>query len=437
MTLGLFADEPIIQSLLDTDTYQTTMANMLHNAGHGCVPVRYAFTNRSRGIRLADEIPIEVLREQLDHARTLRYTPEEIAFERAQRRDDGSTLYSKSYLNTLSDYQLPEIDICVAEGHQYKLVLPESGWNWVDGLRWETFFLSIVSELRVKALAKRHGITEETLIREGEHRFLDKRKILKAAKGLPGLEQGVPFMEFGTRRRPFRKWQEHVIEMLIEYNDAYRFLGTSNEYLAMKYGLKPMGTNSHQGPMGYSALFPDTEEGLRDSQMAFLDDWYDCYGRNLAVCLPDTFGTPFCLDLMTVEQARSWKGFRQDSGSPDICARRILDFYARHGVDPKTKMIIFSDGLNVNELVRLVSTYAPMFGTVSGGWGTDLIFDFGDAIPIHPGSFVVKLVRANGRDLAKLSDNPEKATGPRDRVEHLLKLTRYETLEENRIKVVV
>lgn len=439
MAFKFFNDnEPIIESLLDTDAYQDTVWNMIYAAGLADTRVKYAFTNRTKTVKLAHDVPIDALREQIAATRTVRFTTQETEFMRSQRFDNGATFFGNSWLKSLATFQLPELDIYANNDGQYELILPEQGWSWGKGIRWETFLLSIVSELRFQALVKREGISEETLIREGEARFLEKRALLNRAKRtIPNLNaNGVPFMEFGTRRRPSRNWQEHIVEMLMEYDGAYQFLGTSNQRLAMKYDLRPMGTNSHQGPMIYSALYPDTAEGLAASQLQWLDDWFDCYGTDLGVFLPDAFGTPFCLNLMTERHARLGKGFRQDSGLPDLFVRRAIEFYKKFDVDTRSKLMIFSDGLNVEELIRLVSTYTPTFKS-SGGWGTDLVFDFGPKIPIKPVSMVVKPVWANGRELAKLSDNPQKATGARHRVDHLMQITNFEALTENNMACVV
>lgn len=125
----------------------------------------------------------------------------------------------------------------------------------------------------------------------------------------------ITFCDFGTRRRFSRDWQDYVVRVLAKEFPG-KFLGTSNTYLAMKYGLLPMGTSAYEMYMGLSGIMHGSGEEIRASHSKVLQDWWDEYGWGLSVALTDNYGTNFFFQDMTQEQARNWKGLRQDSGDP-------------------------------------------------------------------------------------------------------------------------
>ena len=97
---------------------------------------------------------------------------------------------------------------------------------------------------------------------------------------------------------------------------------------------------------------------------------------------------------------------RQDSGDPIAFGEKAIAFYEKHGIDPSDKIIVFSDGLDIEAIVKIADHFSGRIQTVFG-WGTNLTNDLG----LKPLSLVVKAVEANGRRLVKLSDNLAKATG--------------------------
>jgi nicotinate phosphoribosyltransferase len=165
----------------------------------------------------------------------------------------------------------------------------------------------------------------------------------------------------------------------------------------------------------------DTDQGKLDAQYQVLRLWEDEYKQALRIFLPDTYGTDqFLANVPQDIKLESWRGFRQDSGDPVAEGDKYLNWLGRQGASPKEKLVIFSDGLDVDEMIRL----QKMFGghtNVSDGWGTLLTNDFRGCAPgdaLRPFSMVCKVVAANGRPVVKLSNNPEKATGPADEVAH-------------------
>jgi len=254
----------------------------------------------------------------------------------------------------------------------------------------------------------------EEVFKTGRLRLEEKIRRLKE-------RPDITWIEFGTRRRFCKIWQEYIIQRFMESLPPTQFLGTSNTYLAMKYGLSSMGTSAHELPMVLAGVFDDgTCNAPQKATEQVLKDWWNLYGLGLSITLPDTFGTDFFLKIMTPEQAHAWKGSRQDSGNPFAYGNKYINFYRQCDVDPFTKLIIFSDGLDV-DLIFKINDYFSKKIKCTFGWGTNLTNDLG--IPAL--SLVIKAIRANDRGLVKLSDNLAKAIGTPEDIERYYINTTY------------
>jgi nicotinate phosphoribosyltransferase len=191
-----------------------------------------------------------------------------------------------------------------------------------------------------------------------------------------------------------------------------KFTGTSNCRIAMHRDIEAIGTNAHELPMVYSAL-ADSDAELRRAPYDVLADWQDEHEGNLRIILPDTYGTAGFL-AGAPDWLAGWTGIRVDSGDPATGAETAIRWWKERGEDPRQKLVIFSDGLDVAKIEELSAQFRGRV-RVSFGWGTMLTNDFtglveGDALA--PFSLVCKAVSANGRPTVKLSDNPNKAMGP-------------------------
>jgi nicotinate phosphoribosyltransferase len=217
--------------------------------------------------------------------------------------------------------------------------------------------------------------------------------------------------DFGTRRRHSFLWQDWCVQAMQEGLGA-AFTGTSNCLIAKNHDLEAIGTNAHELPMVYAALAPD-DHALANAPYDVLSDWHEEHDGNLRVILPDTYGSRGFLDRAPDWLAR-WTGIRIDSGDPVKGAEAAIAWWQSRGEDPKTKLVIFSDGLDVATIQNLHAMFAHRV-RVSFGWGTLLTNDFRGLAPsdaLAPFSLVCKALAANGRPTVKLSDNPEKAMGP-------------------------
>ncbi|WP_062015523.1 nicotinate phosphoribosyltransferase [Aureimonas sp. AU4] len=396
-----FKLDPIVRSLLDTDFYKLLMLQMVWGL-HRDTAVTFRMINRTRTVRVADEIDEGELRAQLDHARTVRFTKREMIWLAGNSFYGSTQIFRPAFLQWLRDFELPPYELEKRDG-QYELMFRGP---WTHTMMWEIPALAIINELRSRAAMRNAGRFElDVLYARAKAKMWDKVARLDA---LPNLR----ITDFGTRRRHSFLWQRWCVEALKEKLGA-RFLGSSNVLLAMEADLEAIGTNAHELPMVYAAL-ARTDEALRQAPYEVLRDWQGWYGGNLLVVLPDTFGTDAFL-RHAPRWVADWTGFRPDSAPPIEGGEAIMRWWREQGVDPREKLLVFSDGMDVDSIEE---TYRHFEGRVrlSFGWGTNLTNDFRgvapDEIPsLHPISLVCKVTEVNGRPAVKLSDNPAKATG--------------------------
>jgi nicotinate phosphoribosyltransferase len=226
----------------------------------------------------------------------------------------------------------------------------------------------------------------------------------------------ISFVDFGTRRRFSREWQHYVDRTLAE-EMPHQFLGTSSTESAMLHGLVPMGTSAHELTMVMSGIMHDSDDLIRASHNRVMQDWWELYGWGLSVAVTDTYGSEFFFRDTDEEQARAWKGLRHDSGDPFEFGERAIRFYRDLGIDPREKLLIFSDGLELQTILALSRRFHDRV-KLSFGWGTNLTNDLG----FEPISIVVKAIEANGHRTVKLSDNLAKATGSREDIERFKRI---------------
>ncbi|OQW55691.1 MAG: nicotinate phosphoribosyltransferase [Proteobacteria bacterium SG_bin9] len=393
--------DPIIRSLLDTDFYKLLMLQMIREL-HPDVEVTFSLINRSWHVRLAEVIDESELRAQLDHARTIRFSKKELIWLAGNTFYGKTQMFSPNFIAWLADFRLPEYDLRKVEG-QYEL---HFYGPWTHTSMWEIPALAIVNELRSRQAMKGKGRFELDVIYARA-----KAKLWSKVERLKPL-QTLRVSDFGTRRRHGFLWQRWCVEALKEGLGS-AFTGTSNVLLAMDNDLEAIGTNAHELPMVMAAL-ATTDKELREAPYRVLDEWRHTYDGNLLIALPDAFGTTsFLRDAP--DWVADWTGFRPDSAPPIEGGEEIIRWWKQHGRDPREKLLIFSDGMDIE---GIEATYRHFAGRVrtSFGWGTNLTNDFIGCAPdgstdLDPISLVCKVTDVNGRPAVKLSDNPEKATG--------------------------
>jgi nicotinate phosphoribosyltransferase len=407
-----FRLDPIVRSLLDTDFYKLLMLQLIWHL-HPTDQVTFSLINRTQPVRLGDVIDEGELRAQLDHARTVRFTKKELIWLAGNSFYGKQQMFSPDFLHWLSQMQLPEYDLRKVDG-QYEL---NFRGPWTHTTMWEIPALTIINELKSRAALRDRGrFALDILYARAKSKLWEKVERLRE---LPDLV----LSDFGTRRRHGFLWQRWCVDALKEGLGS-RFIGTSNVLLAMDADLEAIGTNAHELPMVAAAL-ADSDAALARAPYQVLEDWQQHYNGNLLIALPDAFGTTAFLRDAPGWLAQ-WTGFRPDSAPPIEGGEQIIRWWQQQGVDPRSKLLIFSDGMDIDTIEQV---YRHFDGRVrmSFGWGTNLTNDFRGCDPdgshvLDPISLVCKVTSANGRPAVKLSDNPAKATGSPDEVARYLRV---------------
>lgn len=370
---------PIITSLLDTDLYKFTMQQVvLHHAT--AAQVEYKFKCRNKGVDLARHIlQIEA---QIDHLCTLTFTDDELSFLSSLR-------YIKpSYAAFLKGFRLNRDHVSIAASADGEIELGVKG-PWFHTILFEVPLLSIVNEVHFA-----ETLTPELLM-DGRQRLNAKSSELARYQGSGSFK----FSDFGTRRRFSAAWQREVVGTLAQRHPG-GFTGTSNVLLAKDLGLIPIGTMAHEYLQAFQAL----GSSLKDFQKAAFETWAAEYRGDLGIALTDIVGVDAFLRDFDMYFCKLFDGVRHDSGDPFEWGEKIIQHYEKNRVDPKTKTMVFSDGLDIPLAIELHKRFAgrtnPAFGI-----GTNLTNDLGPKAL----NIVMKMIRCNGQPVAKISDSPGKA----------------------------
>lgn len=392
--------DPIVRSLIDTDFYKLLMCQSIFR-NKPDTQVTFSLINRSDDVPLAELIDEGELREQLDHVRSLSLSRGESTWLRGNTFYGKRQMFRPDFMEWFEGMRLPPYHL-ERVGDQYELTF-EGAWHEV--MLWEIPALAILMELRGRAVLNRMGRFElQVLYARAMTRVWEKIEVLRDEKGLS-------IADFGTRRRHSFLWQDWCVQAMQE-GLGRAFTGTSNCLIAMRREVEAIGTNAHELPMVYAALAED-DDALSQAPYAVLQDWHDEHEGNLRIILPDTYGTKGFLDNAP-DWLAGWTGIRVDSGDPATAGEVAINWWRARGEDPLKKRVIFSDGLDVDNIINLQRQFSERTN-VSFGWGTLLTNDFRNLVPddaLSPFSLVCKAVMANGNPTVKLSDNPNKAMGP-------------------------
>jgi nicotinate phosphoribosyltransferase len=397
--------DPIVRSLIDTDFYKLLMCQSIFRNKPDTTVV-FSLINRSSKIRLAELIDEGELREQLDHVRSLSLTRGESTWLRGNTFYGKRQMFRPDFMEWFEGLRLPPYHLEKRDG-QFELTFEGA---WPEVMLWEIPALAVLMELRGRAVLERLGRFElQVLYARAMTKLWEKIQRLRGTEGLR-------IADFGTRRRHSYLWQDWAVQAMQEGLED-KFIGTSNCAIAMRRELEAIGTNAHELPMVYSAL-TNTDAELRQAPYQVLADWQEEHDGNLRIILPDTYGTEGFLKNAP-DWLAGWTGIRIDSGDPVVGAETAIRWWQERGEDPRQKLVIFSDGLDVEKIEELHAKFVGRV-KVSFGWGTMLTNDFRGLVAddaLAPFSLVCKAQSANGRPTVKLSDNPAKAMGPLDEIE--------------------
>ena len=371
--------QPIVVSLLDTDLYKFNMDQVIFHK-HTDLCGQYYFKCRNKDVVFTAEMEAEI-NAQIDHLCSLRFGKEELDYLRSIRFIKDDYVEFLRLWHPIRDY----VTVSRTEAGELSVV--------VDGplfsaMQFEIYLLEIINEVYFRL-----RYDYETLRRSAEEKLEQKIKALNDGS------YSFKFAEFGARRRLSREWQDVVVRRLSQETD--KCVGTSNVWLAMKYHLTPIGTYAHEYVQMYQGI---DEIPLAYTNHYAMTDWYDEYQGDNGTALTDTITTDLFLLDFNRSMVNNYSGVRHDSGDPYEWGEKIIRHYERYGVDPKTKLLLFSDSLDFDRAQALYDHFKDRT-KVSFGIGTFCSNDTCEKAL----NIVIKLQYVNGRPVAKLSDAPGKA----------------------------
>jgi len=372
--------QQIITSLLETDMYKFSMGQGIYHK-FSDYKTTWSFKCRNKNVKFTEEM-VEEIKEQIRAYCTLKFKEDELEFL-------GNIKWMKeSYINFLRLWHPRFEDFDIRTNADCGLYIEATG-TWLNTSMYEIPVLAIVNEVYF-----RMAYDYDTLFESFKNRVEDK--VAKIGKG--GIYCLSNFSEFGLRRRLSAEAQEYVVDRLSKAKySCSTFVGTSNVYLAKKFGLTPVGTMAHEWIMCVGQ--GDFKHNVAYSNWFALKAWTDEYGTKNGIALTDTLGTDLFLKDFDDELATLFSGVRHDSGDPYVWGEKMITHYKELGIDPKTKTLLFSDSLNFEKADGLFRRFRPEIN-VAFGIGTYLSND----TDVEPLNIVMKVTKCNGADVAKVSD---------------------------------
>ncbi|WP_343644969.1 nicotinate phosphoribosyltransferase [Enterobacter sp.] len=369
---------PVLHTLLDTDAYKLHMQQAVFHHYHD---VHVAAEFRCRGDDLLG-IYADSIREQVDAMQHLALQDDEYQWL------SGLPFFKADYLNWLRDFRYNPQQVTVTNDNGKLNIRLEGPWREV--IMWEVPLLAVISELAHRYRSPETGVAQAVAALEN--------KLTEFSKLTEGLDMSrFRLMDFGTRRRFSREVQQAIVERL---QQEPWFVGTSNYDLARRLNLTPMGTQAHEWFQAHQQISPD----LANSQRAALAAWLEEYPDKLGIALTDCITMDAFLRDFGPEFAGRYQGLRHDSGDPVEWGEKAIAHYQKLGIDPMTKVLVFSDNLDLAKAIDLYRHFSSRIN-LGFGIGTRLTCDIPQVKPLN---IVIKLVECNGKPVAKLSDSPGK-----------------------------
>lgn len=402
----------IINHFTDDDLYKFSMCCAVID-NYPRAQVKYAFTDRNNTVY--PQGFGDLVREQIRMLENVVITDEEIAFMQTACPYIPHWFYTymKGFRYS-SEWVTVNQD---AEGH---LHIAFEG-NWSDTILLEVKVLAIVAELYY-------------IVTGQDSRFDYEEYYGRAyAKARRLLDAGCVFSDFGTRRRASFEAEDTVVRAFRDCAAAHgktstgRIVGTSNVYLAMKYGLTPVGTMAHEFVCAIGGMF-----GPQMANHLAMNAWRNTFRGALGTYLYDSFGWNIFALNFSEDFANLFKGLRVDSGDNREELQKIVDKYTSLGIDSRTKQVIFSNGLSTDDAIE-IQQYAKDVCQPSYGIGTHFTNDFDGVKPMNT---VIKLVAVKiteawpfYHDTCKLSEDNGKHTGKPEVIRRFMALIHMEEQE--------
>ena len=375
--------EQIIVSLLETDMYKMSMGQAIYHQ-FSDYKTTWSFKCRNKDVHFTDEMVAEIKR-QIRLYCNLRFSEDELEYLNHIKWIKGS------YVDFLRLWKPRFEDFEITTNAECGLAIETKG-TWLNTSMYEIPTLAIVNEVYF-----RMAYDYEKLMQSFKERLQKKIQLLK-----DGTYQLGAFSEFGLRRRLSAEAQELAIQELAKANYPYsKFVGTSNVYLAKKFGLTPVGTMAHEWIMCVGQ--GNHKHNPAYSNWYALDAWVKEYGVLNGTALTDAITTDCFLKDFQLTYATLFSGLRHDSGDPIEWGDKMIEHYKALEIDPKTKTLLFSDSLNFEKADKLYRYFKDK-AKVAFGIGTYIAND----TDVPALNIVMKTTACNGMDVAKISDTPGK-----------------------------
>ncbi len=377
--------EPIIHSLLETDMYKLSMGQAIYHLYPG-YKTTWSFKCRNEDVHFTEDM-VDEIKYQIHAYCRLRFTREELDYI------DTIKWVKGSYVDFLERWQPRYDDFTITTDAECGLAIETRG-TWLNTSMYEIPVLAIVNEVYF-----RMTYNYDELLASFKERLDHKVQSL-----ISGEYKIGKFSEFGLRRRLSAEAQEYAIQELVKHNAEYAdslCVGTSNVYLAKKFGITPSGTMAHEWIMCVGQ--GNHMHNPAYSNWYALNAWVKEYGILNGTALTDAITTDVFLKDFQLTFATLFSGVRHDSGDPFEWGEKMIRHYEDLEIDPRTKTLLFSDSLNFEKAHKLNEHFKDR-ARVAFGIGTYISND----TSVAPLNIVMKTTACNGMDVAKISDTPGK-----------------------------
>lgn len=376
----------IINSLLETDLYKFSMGQAIYHQ-FSDYKTTWTFKCRNKDVKFTRDM-VDEITEQIKEYCKLSFTEDELQYL------DSIKWLKGSYVDFLRLWKPRFEDFTISNDSECGLAIETKG-TWLNTSMYEIPTLAIVNEVYFKM-----KYYYDMLLDSFKERLDAKYEKLHSGSWYAGV-----FSEFGLRRRLSAEAQELAVEKFSHLNDtqhaASEFIGTSNVYLAKKFGVTPVGTMAHEWIMCVGQ--GNHKHNPAYSNWYAMDAWVKEYGVLNGIALTDTITTDCFLKDFQLTYATLFSGVRHDSGDPIKWGEKMISHYEKLGIDPKQKTLLFSDSLNFEKADKIFRHFHSRV-KVAFGIGTYLAND----TEVNPLNIVMKTTACNGMDVAKISDTSGK-----------------------------